>query len=143
MNALLIRDETFADQNAFVEIGGHYAFFCLFVCLFVFVCFQSQKIQQFSEVVSVACCLFAQYSKEELLSSVTSSSIARNPVHKRKGRGFQEINSCSYARLFSVATKYESDDCLKTCCKLKPTLHVTVSPWSLYKQPQQYDTGHI
>ena len=62
----------------------------LFVCLFVcwVICFQYQKIQQFSEVASVACCLFAQYSKEGLLPSVASSSTARDPVHKRKGWGF-------------------------------------------------------
>ena len=32
--------------------------------------YNPRKIQQFSEVVSVACCLFAQYLKEGLLPSV-------------------------------------------------------------------------
>ena len=67
-------------------------------------------------MASVACCLFAQYSKEGLLPSVASSSIARKPVHKRKGSGFQGIYSSNYTRLSSVASKYDSDEHLGTCC---------------------------
>ena len=68
--------------------------FGLFVCLsvFLFFCFQSQKIRQLSEVASVACCLLAQYSKEGLLPYVASSGIvAHDPVHKKKGGVFKEI----------------------------------------------------
>ena len=57
---------------------------CLFVCSFVF-CFQTRKTLQFSEAASVDCCLLAHFSKEGLLPSVASSSLARDPVHKRKG----------------------------------------------------------
>ena len=97
----------------------------MFVCWVI--CFQSQKIQQVFEVASVACCLFAQYLKEELLLSVASSSIARDSVRKRQGSDFQGINSFNYARLSSIATKYESDNHLEIYCKLKPPLHVTFS----------------
>ena len=117
---------------------------CLFVCVFIGNSFfNPRKIQQFSEVASVACCLFAQYSKEGLLPSVAGSSIAATIITREDG-WFSRNNPLSYARLSSVAAKYEYDDRLETCCIMKPTLHVTFSPWSLYKQqPQQYDTGHI
>ena len=50
-------------------------------CFVGYFYFNPRKILQFSEVASVACCLFAQYSKEGLLPSVASSSIARDQVH--------------------------------------------------------------
>ena len=70
----------------FVSTGG--VSFRLFVCWVI--CFQSQKKKQFSEVASVACCLFAQYSKEGLLPSVAGTQQSNNPVHKSKGWMFKK-----------------------------------------------------
>ena len=97
---------------------------CLFVFLFVgYFVFNIRKIQQFSHVASVSCCVFVQYSKEGLLPYVAISSIARDPVHKRKGWAFQGTNSSSYTRLLSsVAAKYETNNHLETCCIMKPPL---------------------
>ena len=114
--------------------------FCLFCWVILFLI---PKIQLFSEVTSVACCLFAQYSKDGLLPSMAGSSIAATIITREDG-WFSRNNPLSYAGPSSIATKYKSDHCLETCCITKLPLHVTFLPWSLYKQqPQQYDTGHI
>ena len=60
-------------------------FICLFVCLLGNLFSIPEKIQQFSEVASFACCLFAQYSKEGLLPSVAGSSIAATIITREDG----------------------------------------------------------
>ena len=45
---------------------------------------------QFSEVASVACCLFMQYSKEGLLPSVAGTQHSSSHNHKRRWMIFKE-----------------------------------------------------
>ena len=100
-------------------------FLRLFVCWVIF--FNPRKIQQFSEVAPVVCCLFAQYLNEGLLPSVAGSNIAA-PIITREDGQFSRNNHLSYAGPSSIATKYESDDHLETCSIMKAPLHVTFSP---------------
>ena len=85
LGLVLAKLRTIKCKNPSVDMEQH---ICLFVCWVIR--FQSQKIHQISEVASVACCLFAQYSKEGLLPSVAGTQHSNDPVHKRKGWMFKE-----------------------------------------------------
>ena len=58
----------------------------------------------------MACCLFAQYSKDGPLPSVAGAQTRSYHHHKREDGWYSRNNPLSYAEPSSVAAKYESDD---------------------------------